>query len=114
MVKFNYTYDEKHKILECYVNSVSRESKKEQSELNRLINGSDYEEDELFGEPLQITIDLVLSGGIKFFYEELTTMGEHQITIKTTYVQCGDGSVYIIYIPYQEFKTEIFLKYILI
>lgn len=111
MSKPNYKFYKEYNALTCFTYAVKKSEQKEDKELKRLIGKDEEDEEEdVIGEPKQVTLDFDKLDGIMYFHEAEADLFEKGNETKVTFVEFGVGLNFLILIPYKEFN-ELYFEY---
>jgi len=102
-------------ILQCYVysikNSEIEKQLKQKEENERLgITSDEDEQEKIYGEPIEIVIDLNSNGGISFFTPNKVELYEKDNFVDGVHVEFKDDLDFVFLISFKEFK-KIYYEY---
>ena len=100
-------------ILECYVysikNSEIEKQLKQKAENERLgITSDEDEEEKIYGESIEIVINLNSNGGVSFFTPNKVELFEEGNSVDGVHVEFKDDLDFVFLISFEEFKKLYF------
>lgn len=110
-----YKLHKEQGILECYVYSIKNSEiekqikQKEENERLGIISDED-EEEKIYGEPIEIVINLNSAGGISFFTPNKVELYEEGNFTNGVHVEFKENLDFVLLIEFKEFK-KLYLEY---
>jgi len=104
-----YKFHAKQGVLECYVysikNSEIEKKLQEQRKNEELGISSSDEEEKIYGEPIEIVIDLTTNGGVAFFTPNKVELFEEANFVEGVHVEFENGSDFVFLMGHKDFKN---------
>jgi hypothetical protein len=104
-----FKYDKNTSVLQCFAYAIKHSELSQNSKLKELI-GKEDDEEEVYGDALEIVFDLSSFGGIAYFAKGEADLYEKDNTVEVTNVYMKDGLDFSLIIPYKDFKTLYYTK----